>query len=102
MSEKKFSCINIQTKDVVKKLYGEGSASIAKIFKKAAERERSILFFDEIDTIAGDRQCSDEAMRRLLNSLIVELSGLKKNDTIFISATNFPSRLDAAFKDTLV
>ena len=101
VTEKIFSVINVKAKDVIKKYFGEGSRSLSKIFQKAKERTNTIIFFDEIDCIASQRDSGEGAMNRLVNALLVELSGLQKTSALFFCATNFPDRLDNAFLDRI-
>lgn len=90
---------NVRLSQALSKYYGESGKIITSIFGAARERSPSILFFDEMDAVAFSRGGDmDEASRRVLSTLLTELSGFdaENDDIMFIGATNAPWDLDPA------
>jgi SpoVK/Ycf46/Vps4 family AAA+-type ATPase len=90
---------NVKLSHALSKYYGESGKIISELFKAAREKSPSIVFFDELDSIAMSRGGDlDESTRRVLSTLLTELSGFdqKNSDIMFIGATNAPWDLDPA------
>lgn len=90
---------NVKLSQALSKYYGESGKIISSLFDAAREKQPSILFFDELDSVAFSRGSDmDEASRRVLSTLLTELSGFEKDDDriMFIGATNAPWDLDPA------
>lgn len=79
---------------------GLGAKRIRKLFEKARENAPSIIFIDEIDSLAGRRNpLSTSFVRASLNQFLAEMDGFKQSDNIIIiGATNFEESLDPAVK----
>ncbi len=72
---------------------------IRKIFERARQVAPCIIFFDELDSIAGRRgyEVGTKVTERVLNQLLAELDGLEELiDVVIIGATNRPDMLDPA------
>lgn len=71
--------INISSPSLVNKYLGEGARQIRDIFRLARDNSPAILFFDEIDAIAGKRSDSstegDKEISRILLELLTNLDG---------------------------
>ncbi|MDY6761897.1 MAG: ATP-binding protein [Candidatus Nanohaloarchaea archaeon] len=90
---------NVKLSQALSKYYGESGKIISTLFESARERSPSILFFDELDSVAFSRGGEmDEASRRVLSTLLTELSGFdaENEELMFIGATNAPWDLDPA------
>ena len=72
---------------------------VREIFKKARQVSPSIIFIDEIDSMAPSRTSGSEnkAAERVVNQLLTEMDGLQElNDVVVVAATNRPDVLDTA------
>lgn len=87
--------------DFVQIYVGVGAGRIRDLFKKAREKEKAVIFIDEIDAIGKKRSSradggSDER-DQTLNALLSEMSGFKENHGIIVlAATNRLDTLDEA------
>lgn len=87
--------------DFIQVYSGLGASRIRKLFKKAKETEKSVIFIDEIDSLGkkrkGNNLNSNEEGDRTLNALLAEMSGFKESEGIIvIAATNRIDVLDEA------
>jgi AAA+ superfamily predicted ATPase len=90
---------HIRCSDLMSKWYGESESKIEELFKVARERKPSIIFLDDIDTIARskDMYAADDVTPRLLGMILSELDGLKPgSEMIIVGSTNKPEVLDSA------
>ena len=75
---------------------GESEKNLRRKFRDARETKPSIIFFDEIDAIAGKRG-GNEGSVRIINQLLTEIDGMDSLDGVMvIAATNRPETLDDA------
>ena len=86
--------------EVMGSAYGESERRLREIFEQAAENAPSIIFIDEIDSIAPKRsQVSGEAEKRLVAQLLTLLDGVEpRQNTVIIAATNRPEAIDEALR----
>lgn len=86
--------------EVVHKFYGESEAHLRKIFAEAAAKGPSIVFLDEIDAIAPQREkVVGDVEKRVVAQLLALMDGLnKRQNLIVIAATNIPNALDPALR----
>jgi len=92
---------NVKAGQVLSKYYGELPKIVNALFDVARENSPSVIFFDELDSIALSRGAEiDEVTRRVLSSLLTELDGLsggKKGEfVLFLASTNTPWDIDDA------
>ena len=82
------------------KFYGESEARLREIFKEAREKAPSIIFIDEIDSIAPKREeVTGEVERRVVSQLLSLMDGLEgRGKVIVIAATNRPNAIDPALR----
>ncbi|MGI0082958.1 MAG: CDC48 family AAA ATPase, partial [Nitrosopumilaceae archaeon] len=92
--------ISISGPEVMSKFYGESEARVREIFKEAKEKSPSIVFIDEIDSIAPKREeVTGEVERRVVSQLLALMDGLEaRGKVIVIAATNRPNALDPALR----
>jgi len=69
---------------------GVGASRMRELFKKAREKAPSIIFIDEIDSVAGTRRSADASHSRdTVNQILAEMDGFKQfENVIVIGATN--------------
>lgn len=86
--------------EIMGSAYGESEKRLREIFEEAASSSPSIIFIDEIDSIAPKRaQVTGEAEKRLVAQLLTLLDGLEpRQNTIIIAATNRPEAIDEALR----
>ncbi len=86
--------------EVMSKFYGESEENLRKIFEQAEKSAPSIVFIDEIDSIAPKREeVKGEVEKRVVSQLLTLLDGLKsRGKIIVIGATNIPNALDPALR----
>ena len=92
--------ISISGPEIMSKFYGESEARLREIFKEAKEKAPSIIFIDEIDSIAPKREeVTGEVERRVVSQLLSIMDGLEaRGKVIVIAATNRPNALDPALR----
>ena len=92
--------IIISGPEIMSKFYGESEARLREIFKEAKEKAPSIIFIDEIDSIAPKREeVMGEVERRVVSQMLSLMDGLQsRGKVIVIAATNRPNSLDAALR----
>jgi len=86
--------------EIMGSAYGESERRLRELFEKAAENAPSIIFIDEIDSIAPKRgQVTGEAEKRLVAQLLTLLDGIEpRQNTVVIAATNRPEAIDEALR----
>ena len=79
---------------------GVGASRVRDLFKKAREKAPSIIFIDEIDSVAGKRRSLDPSHARdTINQILSEMDGFKQTDNVVvIGASNFEQAIDPAIK----
>ncbi|WP_129113515.1 AAA family ATPase [Halegenticoccus tardaugens] len=92
--------ISIKGPELLNKYVGESEKGVREIFAKARENAPTVVFFDEIDAIAGERgqRLSDSGVgERVVSQLLTELDGLEDLEgVVVIATTNRPDLLDDA------
>jgi transitional endoplasmic reticulum ATPase len=92
--------ISISGPEIMSKFYGESEARLREIFKEAREKAPSIIFIDEIDSIAPKREeVMGEVERRVVSQLLSVMDGLEaRGKVIVIAASNRPNAIDPALR----
>lgn len=86
--------------EIMSKFYGESEEKLRDIFQEAEENAPSIIFIDEIDSIAPKRdEVTGETERRVVAQLLALMDGLKsRGKVVVIGATNRPNSIDEALR----
>jgi transitional endoplasmic reticulum ATPase len=86
--------------EIMGSAYGESERRLREVFEQAHESAPSIIFIDEIDSIAPKRsQVTGEAEKRLVAQLLTLLDGMEpRQNTVVIAATNRPEAIDEALR----
>lgn len=86
--------------EVMSKLAGESESNLRKAFEEAEKNAPSIIFIDEIDSIAPKRdKAGGEVERRIVSQLLTLMDGIKPtSNVVVIAATNRPNVIDPALR----
>lgn len=98
-SESGANFIPIRGPELLSKWLGESERAVRDRFKKARQVAPSIIFFDEIDSIAPIRGSSSnsQVLDNVLNQILTEMDGLVElKDVVIMGATNKPDLVDPA------
>jgi transitional endoplasmic reticulum ATPase len=92
--------ITISGPEIMSKFYGQSEENLRKIFEEAKENAPSIIFIDELDSIAPKRgEVTGEVERRVVAQLLSLLDGLEgRGKVIVIGATNRVNDIDPALR----
>ncbi|WP_424019109.1 AAA family ATPase [Halorientalis pallida] len=89
--------VHVAGPELLDKYVGESEKAVREVFERARQAAPSIVFFDEIDAIAGRRGETGEATERVVSQLLTELDGLAENpNLVVLAATNRRDALDPA------
>src|ERR671923_774277 len=99
-SESNSHFISISGPEIMSKFYGESEARLREIFKEAREKAPTIIFIDEIDSIAPKREeVMGEVERRVVSQMLSLMDGLEeRGKVIVIAATNRHNAIDPALR----
>ncbi len=98
-SESQANFILVKGPELLSKWVGESEKAVRKVFEKARQTAPTIVFFDEIDSLAPKRGMSADShvTERVVNQILTEMDGLiDMHDVVVIAATNRPDMLDTA------
>ena len=95
------SFFSLSGSDFVEMFVGVGAARVRDMFKQAGEKERAIIFIDELDALGkargGGAPGGHEEREQTLNALLVEMDGFDSGQSVIVmGATNRPETLDPA------
>jgi transitional endoplasmic reticulum ATPase len=89
----------IRGPEIFGKWYGESEGILRGIFGHASKQKSSIIFFDEIDSVATQRAESHEASRRVVAQLLSLMDGFTPDENVMVIATtNRPQDIDGALR----
>src|SRR5215210_3806373 len=91
---------SISGPEIMSKFYGESEERLREVFKEAEENAPSIIFIDEIDSIAPKREeVSGDVEKRVVSQLLTLMDGIKsRGKLVVIGATNRPNAIDPALR----
>ncbi|MCL5067301.1 MAG: CDC48 family AAA ATPase, partial [Thaumarchaeota archaeon] len=92
--------ISLSGPEIMSKYYGESEERLRQIFDEATKNAPSIIFIDEIDSIAPKREeVSGEVEKRVVAQLLALMDGMEsRGKVVVIAATNRPDALDPALR----
>jgi len=93
--------LSVSSADLTSKWLGESEKLVKILFESAREQRPSIIFIDEIDSIATARSDSEsESSRRIKTELLVQMDGLGNTmeGLLVLVATNLPWAIDSAVR----
>jgi hypothetical protein len=89
--------LQVRATDVVSKWYGEAERRVQQAFDRARNEAPAVIFFDEIDALARDRELAHEATHRMVSTFLENMDGLREEEgVIVLAATNRPESVDEA------
>ncbi len=98
--ELKYNFIEVKCSQILSQWYGESEKNVAEIFDNARKNSPTVLFFDEIDSLAKRRSDSahDTVGPRVLSELLQQIDGANKakGTVMVVGATNLPNEIDPA------
>jgi len=99
-NESEASFFTINGPEIMGSAYGESERRLREVFEEAAKASPSIVFIDEIDSIAPKRSGTPgEAEKRLVAQLLTLMDGLHaRSNIVVIAATNRPDAIDEALR----
>ena len=99
-SETNANFSSISGPEIMSKFYGESEGRLREIFDNAQENAPSIIFIDELDSIAPKREeVTGEVEKRVVSQLLALMDGLQsRGKVVVIGATNRPNALDPALR----
>jgi transitional endoplasmic reticulum ATPase len=99
-NETEATFLSVSGPEVIHKFYGESEAKLRQLFEQAKKEAPSIIFLDELDSIAPKReQVVGEVEKRVVAQLLALMDGLEgRGQIIVIGATNLPNLLDPALR----
>jgi len=95
--ESEANFINVKGPSLLSMWVGKSEEGMRKVFERARQVAPCIIFFDEIDALAGRRgvETGTKVTERVLNQMLAEMDGLEDlKDVLVIGATNRPDMLD--------
>lgn len=93
--------INVETDKLLSKWQGQSEKTVECLFQIAKERQPTIIFIDEVDSLCRRRGEDDsESSARLKNQLLQKMDGFgsSNNGILVIGNTNLPHHFDKAFR----
>ena len=97
----KATFLNIAIEDVLDMYIGESERKLHALFEKARASTPTVMFFDELEALAGKRQHSREGTSsKLVSQFLSEMDGFAQNNAgvLILAATNVPWAIDPAFR----
>jgi AAA family ATPase len=97
-TESRFNFLAVKGPELLSKWVGESERAVRQVFSRARGAAPSIVFFDELDSLAAARGSdSGGAADRVVSQLLVELDGVSElKGVVVVAATNRPDLIDAA------
>jgi transitional endoplasmic reticulum ATPase len=99
-NETKANFYSISGPEIMSKFYGESEERLREVFRQAQETAPSILFIDELDSVAPKREeVSGDVEKRIVSQLLTLMDGIQsRGKLVVIGATNRPNAIDPALR----
>ena len=100
-SEVDATFFSVSAANLISKWLGESEKLVRELYEQARKEAPSIIFFDEVDSLASSRgQGENDAMRRVKTQLLQAIEGIGTGDELIVTigATNLPWEVDAAMR----
>ena len=98
-----YKYMSLQGSDIISRYVGDAEKIVSRLFQEAEENAPCIVFIDEIDSICKNRSLPNlpEYAANITTSFLTGFNQINNSDSkvIFISATNYPQRVDSAMLD---
>ena len=89
--------ISVAGPELLDRYVGESEKAVREVFARARQAAPAIVFFDEIDAVAGGRGETHEVTERVVSQLLTEIDGLAENPNLMVlAATNRMDAIDPA------
>jgi transitional endoplasmic reticulum ATPase len=98
-NESNANFISIKGPELLTKWVGESEKAVREVFKKARQTAPTIIFFDEVDSLAPKRGATSgsHVTESVVNQLLTEMDGLEEmQDVVVIAASNRPDIIDTS------
>jgi transitional endoplasmic reticulum ATPase len=99
-TESQANFISVKGPEFLSKWVGESEKAVREVFRKARQAAPSVVFLDEIDSIAparGGSTSDSHVTERVISQILTELDGLEAlHNVVVVAATNRPDIIDAA------
>ncbi|QLC34570.1 CDC48 family AAA ATPase [Halarchaeum sp. CBA1220] len=91
--------VSVSGPEITSKYKGESEEQLREVFEEAREHAPSIVFFDEFDAIAGERDDAGDMENRIVGQLLSLMDGLEgRGEVVVIGATNRVNAIDPALR----
>ena len=99
-NETNASFYSISGPEIMSKFYGESEERLREVFRQAQETAPSIIFIDELDSVAPKREeVSGDVEKRIVSQLLTLMDGIQsRGKLVVIGATNRPNAIDPALR----
>lgn len=99
-NEAEANFFHVKSSDLKSKFVGETEQNIAELFEKVREKQPAIIFFDEFESLGGDRAESQAYDRSAVSQFLTEMDGVdsKNQQILLLAATNEPWSIDPALR----
>lgn len=94
-----YNFVEAQASDITSSLVGEAADNMAELFTVARNHQPCLLFLDEIDAIAANREGGANksiSEKQMITQFLTEMSETKGEDVVVVGATNLPDEIDGA------
>ena len=91
--------LNINGPEVMSKYKGESEKKLREVFAEARQEGDAVIFFDEIDSFASQREDGDDSANRVVSQLLSLMDGMdSQENVVVIGSTNRADSLDPALR----